>query len=1161
MMGHASTRAWLIRVCTCAALGLCGCTRQEASSTLNLETAIPERPDYNWDVRPILSQNCFACHGNDRRKAGLRLDDPKIAYAPVPEDPANRAIVPGDVESSEMIRRIRSADLDERMPPRETHKVLSAREIAILTRWVQQGAKYKQHWAYIPPKETPPKLRRQDARGENPVDVYVRAKLQKERLAPAPEADRETLINRVTLDLTGLPPTLEEVDAFAADSKSDAYDRLVDRLLASRAYAERQANIWLDVARYADSDGFLFDQTGRFQFPYRDWVISAFERNLPYDQFVTWQIAGDQLPDPTREQIVATAFARMGKRSNEGGIIDEEYRVEYAFERTELIGKAFLGLTVGCAKCHDHKYDIISQRDFYSMFAFFNSVDERGISHSKGDMTPMGPTLAWPTPKQTADITAAHEVTRTREAAYRAVATRVERELATGADALRTNTPLASLLSSSVTAALQAYYPLDSTYTASFADLMVHPDGVPVDVPRDTVSRRSLAAFPLPMEHALEDPDLPRVAEHDIDRATASARRAARSGRQVASGPTLPIGLSKDKLVWSPSAVKGVKPAALNNIRLIPGVKGSAALINDSIGLADHAIGFFDRTDPFTLETWVRLRDDNPYGEVTLLRNRYGRGPGYELQLQNNRLRFAVIHSEPYNQLAVVSKLELPKGRWIHIAATYDGQSRASGARLYVDGAPIDSTIEHDRLARSSMPQWGVGPFDNSMGFSWGQSHQREEFKDGAIDEIKVYTRALTPIEVAYAHDPARAALAAPETVRPQMLRIIVEQDPRVIAAWRELKAARESAQRIESGVYQVMVMADAPVVRRTFVLDHGLYDAPREEVQPQAIERVFRWKSSYPRNRLGLAQWLFDRDNPLTARVYVNRLWQGHFGNGLVETVEDFGTQGSNPTHPELLDWLAIDFVRSGWDIKHMHRLIVTSATYRQSSRLTPELVAKDPRNLLLARGPRYRLPAEAIRDSALFASGLLVDRPGGDSVFPYQPAGVWNSIGVPVVHYPTDVPDDQMHRRSMYTFVRRNAAFPSLVVFDMPDRNVASVARRISNTPLQALVLLNDPQYVEAYRHIAQRALETTTDADQRLVRVFRLATRRRPSTAELNAMRHYWKAELERLSRAPAEVARLLQIGVTSSSGSVAPAELAALTMVTAGVMNTPDAYSLR
>ena len=1059
-----------------------------------------------------------------------------------------------------MIRRIRSADPDERMPPQETHKVLSAQEIAILTRWVQQGAKYKQHWAYIPPKETTPKLSLRDARSENPIDVYVLARLQKERLAPAPEADRETLINRVTLDLTGLPPTLEEVDAFATDTNSGAYERLVDRLLASRAYAERQANIWLDVARYADSDGFLFDQTGRFQFPYRDWVISAFQRNLSYDQFVTWQIAGDKLPNPTREQILATAFARMGKRSNEGGIIDEEYRVEYALERTELMGKAFLGLTVGCAKCHDHKYDIISQRDFYSMFAFFNSVDERGISHFKGDMTPMGPTLPWPTPKQTADITAAHEVTRTREAAYQAITGQVEQELAARADALRTGTLPATFLSSSVTAALQAYYPLDTTYKASFATLMVHPDGVPVDVPRETVSRRSLAAFPLPMKDAPGDPDLPRVAEQDIDRAAANARRGARLVRPAARGPRMPIGLSKDKLMWTSSAVKGVKPAALNNIRLIPGVKGSAALISDSIGLADHAVGFFDRTDPFTLEAWVRLRDDKPYGEVALFHNRYGSGPGYELQLQNNRLRFALVHSEPYNQLAVVSKLELPKGKWIHLTATYDGQSRAAGARLYVDGAPIDLTIEHDRLERSSMPQWGVGPFDNSMGFSWGQSHQKEEFKDGAIDEIKIYTRALTPIEVVYAHDPARAA-AVPEMIRPQMLRIMVEQDPRVIEAWRELKAARESEQKLESKVYQVMVMADAPVVRRTFVLDHGLYDAPRERVQPQALERVFRWKSSYPRNRLGLAQWLFDRDNPLTARVYVNRLWQGHFGTGLVDTVEDFGTQGSNPTHPELLDWLAIEFMRSGWDIKHMHRLIVTSATYRQSSRFTPELVAKDPRNLLLARGPRYRLPAEAIRDSALFASRLLVDRPGGDSVFPYQPAGVWDSIGVPVAHYPTDVPDDQMHRRSMYTFVRRNAAFPSLVVFDMPDRNVASVARRISNTPLQALVLLNDPQYVEAYRQLAQRAIEATADADQRLVRVFRLATRRRPSTAELDAMRHYRKAEIERLSRAPAEVAGLLRIGVTRPSGSTEPVELAALTMVTAGVMNTPDAYSLR
>ncbi len=849
----------------------------------------------------------------------------------------------------------------------------------------------------------------------------------------------------------------------------------------------------MDVARYADSDGFLFDNLGRFQHPYRDWVISAFERNIPYDKFVTWQLAGDKLPNPTQEQLLATSFARMGKRSNEGGIIDEEYRVEYGLERTELVGKAFLGLTVGCAKCHDHKYDVISQRDFYSIYAFFNNLDERGIGQSGGYGTPMGPTLAWPTPMQARQLADMRKVTAAKEAEYQAARDSARRDATSRIEPLLAASAeqRSAFLQQSMSADLQAYYPLDTEYKGSFASLLLGPDGIPLEVAK-AAEHATPGSGTLPADSALhaEDPDLPHLAGMDVDQ-TIRARRQNAAQRRSPPKPFLPQYLSTDQLAWSPSAIPGNKPAALNNVKLVPGVKGQAALLDDSVGMADHAVGFFERTQPFTLDVWVKLRADKPYEEVNLLYNRFqfaGReGQGYELQLRDNHLRFALVHSQPYNQLAVIAKEKLPTDRWIHVTATYDGNSRAAGTKLYVDGAPVDTEVTHDRLTRSSLPAFGRGPFDTAYGFAWGKSFTKDEFKGGSIDEIKVYGRALTPVEVAFGHDPAAVLAMTPDVVRPQLVDITAARDSHVAEAWLALRQAREAEQAAESKVYQVMVMADAMTPRTTHVLSNGLYNEPRDEVQAQAPSRVFRWDDNLSRDRLGLTQWLFDKDNPLTARVYVNRLWQSHFGNGIVETIEDFGTQGSNPTHPELLDWLAVEFVRSGWDIRHMHKLMVMSSTYRQSSNSTPELLERDSRNLLLARGPRYRMPAEMIRDNALFASGLLVDRVGGDSVFPYQPEGVWDNIGVGAGPYPENVPDDQMHRRSMYTFVRRNAAYPALTVFDMPDRNVSAVFRRISNTPLQALVLLNDPQYVEAYRKLAERALKDAPTPDQQLVTVF--------------------------------------------------------------------------
>jgi hypothetical protein len=1268
---------------------------------------IPDKVDYNWDVRPILSQNCFQCHGNDpkNRKAGLRLDIGEGgAYEKLEDEPGKRAIVPGNPGRSEMFRRITSTDPNYHMPPSGAHKSFSTHDLAVVEKWIKQGAKYKQHWAYLPVKVVEPRKTEWNRQALNPIDRYVYATLKTKGMAPSAEADRETLINRVTLDLTGLPPTLQQVDAFVADKDPKAYERLVDRLLNSQEYAERQAETWLDVARYADSDGYLNDNGGRFQHPYRDWVISAFRRNLPYDKFVTWQLAGDKLPNATREQVLATGFVRAGKKSNEGGIIDEEYRVEYVNERTELVGKAFLGLTVGCAKCHDHKYDTISQADYYSMGGFFNSLDERGVVGGA-----MGPTQAWPTPTQARNLAAADAVTKAKWTAYQRVLAAARQRAAAQVSSLPAD-QRGAFLKASIEADTQAYFPLDSGYKASLEPLMLDPapprPGSPTyaaykakmeklgRVPGGTLDRGDprgpgaavaegrpglklallrggslhrqpgapgadgaaktpggpggehrpgmrgglhrppgesastdgkgseghrlgpgrgpgfkLAGLkaggppaadgpgkdgpgkggpgkgrrgggdggdgddgppPPPAGGPVRDPDSPRLAGSEVSKALRDLvakgyTNVALNNHSAINRRQLKVGLEEDKLQWTPAGNPGGKPAFLNNAQFVPGVKGNGVLLKNTVfgTVGQDHIGQFDRTQPYTIDMWVKLRANKPYEEATILYNMgLTRSSGWNLLLDHNKLKFEIIHAAPRNQIAVESLAEMPKGKWTHVSVTYDGNSKAEGVKLYVDGKPFASEITADGLTLGAMPResnsYQTGSY---FGMASGENHGRMEMMDGAIDEVRMITRALTPLEIQYLQDPRTAAATTPPAARDQLVEIAAARDPQTVQAWKDLADARLAEQAVEAPILQLMVAGDQMRPRTNYILDRGLYNSYKGETPTQAVPRVFKWDDKLPRNRLGLAQWLFDPKHPLTSRVYVNRLWQGHFGNGIVQTVEDFGTQGSNPTHPELLDYLAAEFIRSGWDVRHMHKLMVMSATYRQSSNISREGEEMDPRNFLLARGPRYRLPAETIRDNALFASGLLVEKPGGDSVFPYQPPGVWDGAGVGVTIYPTEVPADELHRRSMYTYMKRNAPFPSLAVFDMPDRNVSSVARNISNTPLQALVLLNDVQFMEAYRKLAERVMTSTPDVDRQLVTLFRLGARRHPSAAEIVTLRRYLDAETADLAKDPDAAAKLLSNGVAPVDPRLDRARLAAMTMTAATVMNSPSAYTLR
>ena len=788
---------------------------------------IPDRPDWNWDVRPILSQNCFSCHGQGIQKAGLRLDLQKSAYDPIPDDKNKRAIVPGNLRKSELYKSIISTDPDRKMPPREAHKTLSARDVAVIERWIAQGAQYKQHWAYIAPTIVKPKQTKWDNQAVNEIDRYIYAKLAQEGLSPSPEVDRETLINRVTLDLTGLPPTLEEVDAFVNDKDPNAYEKLVDRLLASIEYAERQTNIWLDVARYADTRGGLNDNERPLTYPYRDWVIDAFNRNMPYDQFVTWQLAGDQLQNPTREQLLATAFLKAGRQDSEGGSIDEEFRVNNVNERTELIGKDFLGLTVGCAKCHDHKYDVIAQADYYSIAAFFNQMDEGGLaSASRG--TPRGATLEWPTASQAERLAEVHAGVLTKEAAYRS-ALRAAQQKAAATLAATPDSERARFLEASIKADTQAYYPLDSGYTGDFSSIYVDPPqplkGIPVageKNPFEGMPRAQVTTFlqkkiladvhagkPTPMlgrgqpaavspfgRRAVmagdlaamqSDPGLPRLASREVEWAMEQLIASGYTDNRLGMGSSriterrLPQWIHAEALQWSGSGLGDGKNALLSNVKFVPGHKGEGIQLRDSVFAADKSVGMFERTQPYSLDFWLKLRTD-PYVDTTrpagpsasiLYNNGVIQGQGYELSLANGRLAYSIIHLAPREMLQVSTKENIPTGRWVHITSTYDGNSNAGGMHLYVDGKEWPVQIDHNQLTRTSLPQGANSGFASYFGLASGINFNRPELVDGALDELHVVTRALTPLEVAYLQDPkaarGRAAGTSPRRHGPDL--------------------------------------------------------------------------------------------------------------------------------------------------------------------------------------------------------------------------------------------------------------------------------------------------------------------------------------------------------------------------------------------------------
>jgi hypothetical protein len=981
--------------------------------------------EFNRDIRPILSDKCFTCHGPDaaNRKTKLRFDIESGAMIELRQ--GQHAIVAGDAAHSEIYRRISSTDKTYRMPPAYMGRdKLSDGEIQLIREWIEQGAKWMPFWSFVPPKRPAPPSVKTEHWTRNAIDYFILNRLEREGLQPSPEADKRTLIRRVTLDLTGLPPTLAQLDDFLADNSPNAYEKLVDRLLDSPEYAEHMAYRWMEAARYGDTNGYQTDGP-REMWRWRDWVIDAFRHNMPFDEFTVDQLAGDLLPNPTLEQRIATGFNRNHRTSGEGGIIPEEYRVEYVADRAQTTANVWIGLTMGCARCHDHKYDPIFQKDFYRLFAYFNRIpNEKGFAFNYGNEEPY---IKAPLPEQR-----------------------------------------------------QILQDLDAEVAAKQK----------------------------------------RYAEMQTELHQAQSRWE-RSIAGSASDWTVTRGL----------------------------VYRSDATVTEPLEI-QKGIANFGYLDPFTFSAWIK--PENEKGAILSQSEDYFEGTGHGLYLIDGKLRLHIVHRWTDLALRIESANKVRLGDWQHVAVTYDGKRKAAGVHIFIDGVEQQTKVLFDQL-NEPFHVSDKTPF--RIGAGGGLRFQ------GSIRDVRVYKLALNPTEagaISVTQTPGQIA-AIEELQRSQgqqaklALSFLDQAAPEKIKqAWKDLEAAVEARNRFWESVPTVMVMVDDVTARKSFVLKRGAYDNPGEEVQPGVPGVLPQPNPEWPNNRLGLAKWLVDRGNPLTARVTVNRYWQSYFGFGIVKTVDDFGSQGEWPVHPELLDWLAVEFMDSGWNVKAMQKLIVTSATYRQQSKITPELLRKDPDNRLLARGPRYRLGPEEIRDQALAVSGLLVEKVGGPSVKPYQPPGLWQELGGGG-GYVQDK-GESLYRRSLYTYWKRTVTPPFMANFDSPNREVCTVYENRTNTPLQALNLMNDVAFLEASRKLAERMmLAGGKSPEQRLDYGFQLLLARPPKSEERRILLRAL-ADAESSYQDDAKSAgQLLSYGESSRRPELDVRELAAYTTLASLLMN--------
>jgi hypothetical protein len=1019
--------------------------------------------DFARDVRPVLSEHCFACHGPDgaKRKGGLRLDQKESAFAPA--ESGETAIVPGDVAKSELLRRITSTDQDEVMPPPKEHKKLQPTQVELLRQWIAQGAPWSGHWAFQPVKKSEvPGGKNQQAGAGNPIDAFVLARLEKEGLGFSPEESPERLIRRLSLDLTGLPPTIAEVDAFVREAtvgRQSAVENLVDRLLASPHFGERLALPWLDLARYGDTSGYHNDSL-RDMWLWREWVIKAFNENKPFSDFTIEQLAGDLLPNATIDQQVASGFHRNVMTSDEGGLIEEEYLNLYITDRVATTGVAWLGLSLGCAQCHDHKYDPITMRDYYQLYAFFASVPESGKDGVR-DRNPK-PFLRVPTPEQAAQLA--------QFDADFAAADKAEKELAQSLDAQ------------------QAAWEESFTRQATAPE----PAGPWVRMPLDVDG------------HGVTD-----------------------AGQKVEAAP-------RGEFTFVEGSVD-------QSFR----VEGTGWLeYGDKFG--------FEHDQPFSVAAWLRLKPQggSPFGKM----EQGGATRGWDLEFHGTKPSFHLIHHWPGNAIHIQGERDLPADTFLHLAVTYDGSGRAAGVKMFVNGQLEKTKVRIDKL---------TGTIKTGAPFSIGRRGDAGSAFTGRVDDFRLYSRALDAGEVASLGGGAHLQLlATPAAQRTPEQKAQLKKIYRESFATAYLEAKRRAADlkkardEFEKTVPNTMVMAEMAKPRDTFIKVRGAYDQNGEKVTtgfPEFLPKPDAPPANGTRyTRLDLARWLASPEHPLTARVAVNRWWAMLFGTGLVKTLNDFGNQGEWPSHPELLDWLAADFARD-WDIKRAIRQMVMSRTYRQTSQVSAELLARDAENRLLARGPRQRLDAEIIRDNALAVAGLLDRRLGGKSIKPAQPPGIWevNEMGGQS-YKKSDGPDQ--YRRGLYVYWRRSTVYPSFITFDAPTREFCSAARPRTSTPLQALVLMNDPVYVEAARAFAQRALrEGGSDSAARLDWMWRTALSRPPGEAERAILEKTLARQIADYTQDGQAAQALLKVGDAANPPDVPAFELAAWTAVASVILN--------
>ena len=987
---------------------------------------------FNRDIRPILSNNCYQCHGPDSaaRKAKLRLDREADSRAELKS--GSSAIVPGDLGDSELIYRITTTDANEKMPPADSHRTLTPKQIATLKQWVKEGAKYEKHWAFIPPQALPlPKVKQADWPA-NGIDHFVLARLESEGLKPATPADKATLLRRVSFDLIGLPPTLKELDAFLADISPKAFEKAVDRLLASPRYGEHMARYWLDAARYADTNGYQYD-THRNMWPWRDWVINAYNRNLPFDQFTIEQLAGDLLPNATLQQKVATGFNRNHPITIEGGIIPEEYRTEYVVDRVTTTAQVWMGMSFLCARCHDHKFDPVSQKEFYQFMAYFNQVPERGNS----GFTPNIRVPPAGLEKIKVDLAAAEQAMKQREAALSAAQLKWEKSLKT------------------------------EPATAVWTPLR----------PLETTGGRG-STFKL-----LTD------------------------GSTLAGGKSPASEVYTIRLHTKETNITALRLEALTHPSLPHGGAGRAFNSNFVLSGFEAQIGQ-PANDPKSVP-----------------------------------VKFARAAAD-YSQANY------------HINASIDGNR---GTGWAVDGPTKKENRKAMFIAAKPFGYRGGTDLTVRLRFDFGTLHTIGRFRISCTQSSSPTLQGTLSIPQIAGLPAAKRTPQQAKLLRDHFLRTAGPAETKALHT--KIVSLRAQQKKLNSAGSTSMIMADMPNRRKTYILHRGQYDQRREEVFAGAPIALGAMSKNAPRNRLGLARWLVNGQHPLTDRVTVNREWQRLFGEGLVKSTEEFGTQGDWPSHPALLDWLAVQFTKNGWDQKALLKLIVTSATYRQNSSASAKVLARDRDNRLLARGPRHRLDAEVIRDNALAVSGLLVDQIGGPSVFPYHPKGLWLELNNRPGYSRTyqQGKGNDLHRRSLYTYWKRTVPPPSMATFDAPEREFCLIRRSRTNTPLQAFVMLHDPQFIEAARQLAGRMITSGKSPQNRITHGFRIITARKPSPRETQILSQLYTKRLSYYQANPKAADALLAIGEATRQQSSSPAELAAWTTVARAMLNLSEAIT--